>query len=380
MAARRRVFAVSAQQVDPLSWFTGRSVPLAFSTGALLYGAVLVVVTWNQGGTPWLQPIALVLAVSSGAIIHFASRPMHQQMGWGIGAVAILPATLGMILSAVGYAGSEFSLVLWWAPGALALAIGGLGPYVTGRTIAVLGASAAIIATLVSVQFVHPADDAWGPVATAVIMAYPPLLGTTSTVAFSYSVVSHSLRILESPSRVVVAGRTIPDEATLRQELATIARLTARATPFLERIADAARIVPADRALAGQLARRLRDDLVTQTNLSWLDAIARESRLVVVDPDRLARRMNTVQRSALRGMLRAILDTPGTDSSSLLVDLRRAPDGATAVGVSLDMALPEGRRILHLAPYFLGLNTTVDDLIVERGALPRLSFRIPADQ
>ena len=60
---------------------------------------------------------------------------------------------------------------------------------------------------------------------------------------------------------------------------------------------------PAHRALAGQLARRLRDDLVTQSKLSWLDSIARESRLVVVDPDQLARRMNNAQRTGMSGKL-----------------------------------------------------------------------------
>jgi hypothetical protein len=89
--------------------------------------------------------------------------------------------------------------------------------------------------------------------------------------------------------------------------------------------------------------------------------------------------MNNAQRTALRGMLRAILDTPGIDNGSLMVELRSAPDGATAVGVSLDMALPEGRRIMHLAPYYLTLKTAVDDLTFERDKLLKLSFSIPED-
>jgi hypothetical protein len=132
--------------------------------------------------------------------------------------------------------------------------------------------------------------------------------------------------------------------------------------PFLVGIADSGRITAADRALAGQLARRLRDDLVTQSNLSWLDSIAEDSRLVVVDPEHRAGRMRAAQRTALRSLLRAVLDTPGADSSSLLIELRGRPDGATAVGVSIDVELPEGRRIMHLAPYLLTLRTEVDDM------------------
>ena len=97
---------------------------------------------------------------------------------------------------------------------------------------------------------------------------------------------------------------------------------------------------------------------------------------MVVDPDRLAHRMNSAQRTAMRGMLRAIIETPGIDSGSLMVELREAPDGATAVAVSLDMALPEGRRIMHLAPYYLTLRMTVDDLKIETDKLLKVSFNV----
>jgi hypothetical protein len=182
--------------------------------------------------------------------------------------------------------------------------------------------------------------------------------------------------MLESPSRLVVADREVHDEAADRIERVTLAQLTARAAPFLERIAEAGVVTPEERALAGQLARRIRDDLVTQSYVTWLESIAEKSRLVVVDPDRRAKQMDPAQRTALRALLQAILDTPGTDAGSLLVELRAARDGATAVGVSLDITLPEGRRTMHLAPYYLPLGTAVDDLRVDRDLLG-VTFRIP---
>jgi hypothetical protein len=254
-----------------------------------------------------------------------------------------------------------------------------LGPYVPVRQIIALGGTATLVAVLVSVAIVHPTADRWGPVGTAVIIAYPPLLGIIATAVFSYAVVITMLRMLESPSRIMVAGQTVRDEAAEEVERVTMARLTARAVPFLEGIADAGRITPSDRALAGQLARRMRDELVTQSNLTWLDSIASESRLVVVDPDRLARRMSNAQRTAMRGMLRAVIGTPGIDSGSLMVELREAPDGATAVAISLDMALPEGRRIMHLAPYYLTLKTAVDDLTFDSDTLLKLSFSVAGE-
>ena len=376
MATSRRQFVTSAREIDPLSWFTGPLVPVSFALLGLVYGLFLAALTWDDTELPWLQVLAAVLCASSGLAVHIATRPMRRDLGWVGGALALLPAAAGMVLSAIGYSGSDFSVEVWWAPGVLSLMIATIGPYVAVRKILVLGGSTTIVAVLVSLAIVHPTSDRWGPVATAVIIAYPPLLGIVATAVFSYAVVSTMIRMLESPSRIMVAGQTVQDEAAEHVERVTIARLTARAAPFLEGIAAAGHITPPDRALAGQLARRLRDDLVTQSNLTWLDSIASESRLVVVDPDRLAHRMNAAQRTALRGMLRAVVDTPGIDSGSLLVELREAPDGATAVAVSLDMALPEGRRIMHLAPYYLTLKTAVDDLTVDQDTLLKLKFSV----
>jgi hypothetical protein len=156
-----------------------------------------------------------------------------------------------------------------------------------------------------------------------------------------------------------------------------LAELTARAVPFLEGVIAAGKVSATDRALAGQMARRLRDDLVTQSNVSWLDSVASASRLVVIDPEHRAAKMPTAQRTALRALLAAILDTPGTDAGSLLVELRGTEDGSTAVGVSLDMELPEGRRIMHLAPYYLTLGTAVKDLQWSRDKFIKLSFNLP---
>lgn len=378
MATSSRPFVTSARQIDPLSWFTGPLVPISFAFLGLFYGVLLAIITWDDTALPWLQLVAAGLCASSGGVVHVLTRPLRRDLGWITGGLTLVPATAGMILSAIGYSGSGFSIEFWWAPGALSLMIATLGPYVPVRQILVHGGAATLIAVLTSLAIVHPTNDHWWVVGTAVIIAYPPLLGIVATAVFSYAVVSTMIRMLESPSRIMVAGQATRDEEAEHLERATIARLTARAAPFLEGIATVGRITPSDRALAGQLARRLRDDLVTQSNLTWLDSIASESRLVVVDPDRLAHRMNGAQRTAMRGMLRAIVNMPGIDSGSLMVDLREGPGGATAVAVSLDMALPEGRRITHLAPYYLTLRTAVDNLTIDRETLLKLSFNVPA--
>lgn len=377
--ARSRRFALSAQEVDPLSWFTGPLVPLVSSALIVVYGALMTAVTWHDGGLPALQPIAIALCAGAGLVVHAWTRPMRGTFGWPRAALALALAVAGMAVSAAGYAGTAIALELWWAPAGLALSIAGLGPYLAVSRIVVLGLVATVAAAVAALAILNPTHDGWGALGTVLLIAYAPTLATAATATFSTSVVGSALRLLERPSQLAVPGRRVRDEVAQQLEEVTVARLTARAAPFLEALAEAGRITSADRALAGQLARRMRDDLVTQADLSWLDSVAAGSRLVVVDPEHRAKRMNHAQRTALRAMLRAILETPGTDAGSLMVQLRGAADGATAVGVSLDIALPEGRRIMHLAPYYLTLGTTVDDLTLESERHLRLSFSVPAD-
>ncbi len=377
MAPPRRYFATSAQQIDPLSWFTGPYLPLALSGLVLVYGTIVTVVMWGVSDRPGLQLAGLMLCVLAGLLIFARTRPLQPAMGWLSGSLALAAAISGFALSATDYAGTMFNLATWWGPAGPALVLVSLAPYLPVRKVLVLGTVSSIVTVVLGYLILYPVKETIGPVSTALVIAYPPVLAVAATATFSYVVVSTMVPMLESPSRIMIVGQGAMDSAAIEAERVTLARLTARAAPFLEGIADAGRITPEDRALAGQLARRLRDDLVTQSNVSWLDSIADESRLVVVDPDRLAKRMNNAQRTALRGLLQAILELPETDQGSLMIDLRKAADGATAVGLSIDMALPEGRRIMHIAPYYLTLRMAVDDLKVTRDGI---TFRIAPER
>jgi hypothetical protein len=378
MRSGRPAIAVSAQQADPLSWFIGRLVPLTFAALAVLYGAFSIAWSWTATAVPALQLLALALVGTSGLLVHVLTRPMRSVLTWRWASLALLLTVAGMVVSAAGYAGDDIPVERWWGSAALALAIAALSPYLPTWQLLALGGGATAIATVASTLLLHPIAPDAGPVVGGIVVGYPAALAVVAGAVFAYSVVRATLPIVRAPSGAILIGDDVRDQVADELERVTLARLTARAAPFLAGVADAGRITPADRALAGQLARRLRDELVTQSNLSWLDSVAAGSRMVVVDPDRRARDMDAAQRTALRAMLDAILATPGTDAGSLLIDLRAAPDGATAVAVSLDMALPEGRRIMHLAPYVLTLGTAVDDLTVDSAEHLRLSFRVPA--
>ncbi|MDO7881278.1 hypothetical protein [Antiquaquibacter soli] len=372
--ARSRYVVLSAQQVDPLSWFTGPYLPLALSGLIFVSGAVITATSWSTSEHPWLQLAGLLLNVIAALLIHVRTRPLQRPIGWGTGTLALATSILGLVLSALDYRGTELNLNLWWGPAAPAIILLCLSPYLPARTMWVLGSATTIVTVGASMAILYPVNDYVGPVMTAVMIGFPVVMATAASTLFAYSLVSTMLPMLESPSRIMVVGQQARDEAVAELEHKTVARLIGRARPFLESVADAGRVTPEDRALAGQLARRLRDDLITQASESWLDSIASTSRLVVVDPDRLARLMTNAQRTAVLAMLRAILESPEADSDSLMIELRRAPDGSTAAAISMDLALPEGRRIMHFAPYYLTLKTAVDDLEFDRD---RLTFRIP---
>lgn len=373
----RRFWSLSAQEADPLSWFTGSLVPLVFAGLNLAYGSAFALATWDASPQPVVQLIGVLLCAGACVLIHVLTRPLRRRIGWVGASVALAIAVVGMGVSAVGYAGSDLAIELWWAPFGLALVIGSLGPYLPARALLLLGTASAVVAVPFAWFVLREHPLPWGPVATALIIASPILSGIVALSAFSVAVVSRTVPLIEKRSQSLLSldgPRGASAESGERERLAA---LISRAAPFIEQVARAGVVTSADRSLAGQLARRLRDDLVTQSNLSWLDSVARE-RLVVVDPDHQAGRMRASQRTALRALIRAILDTPGTDAGSLLVELRAHPDGSTVVGVSLDFELPEGRRIMHLAPYYLALRGSVDDLRWSDDRFLRVTFNLPA--
>lgn len=373
-----RFWNLSAQEVDPLSWFTGSLAPLVFAALNLVYGLGFAIVTWDASRRPLLQIVGVALCAAACVLVHVLTRPMRRRLGWGGAAAAVGIAVVGFGVSTLGYAGAALAIEVWWAPFGLALTIGSLGPYLPARALILLGGAAAFVAVPFAWLTVREHPTPWGPVSTALIIASPIVSGVVALSAFSIAVVSRTLPLIEKRTQSILSLDTPSGERNEAAERARLAGLIARAAPFIEQIARDGVVRPADRTLAGQLARRLRDDLVTQSNLSWLDSVARD-RLVVVDPDQQAERMRSSQRTALRALIRAILETPGTDAGSLLVELRAHPDGSTAVGVSLDFELPEGRRIMHLAPYYLALRGSVDDLEWSDDRFLRVTFNLPAE-
>jgi hypothetical protein len=268
----------------------------------------------------------------------------------------------------------------WWASIGVGCVIAALGPFSTVRQVLVYGTGLTAVTAACGYAAFAPVSAVWPALSVTLIAACAGVVATVATATFGYVVVSRTQALqalLRGAGTAPPAPEGASDDLARQVERRTLARLGNRVAPFLEGIAAAGEVTAADRALAGQLARQLRSDLVSQVNRTWLDSVALFGRIYVVDPDKRADRMNAAQRTALRALLLSVTTNPGAAVGSLFIELRGEPDGSTAVALSLDFSLPEGRRAMMLAPYYLTLQTTVDSLTWDPSR-DLLRFQLPA--
>lgn len=367
----------SPQTVDPLSWFGGQQLPLVFALLAVLQGLALTLINWSEWTTPVLQLTALPFFLFAGYLIAESTKPHRAQFGPPQAGVILTVALIGVCVSAAGAFGSSVTVRQWWGSIALAVVLASLAPFSSARHLMFYTVPTAAVTCVVGgVALVLPGQT-WPNLGALVIVTAPVLIGGIAASVFSYTVVHNTRKLLRAAEPVADHPHSPADDVRLR-EIERVARMSGRVAPFLQGIAEAGVITEADRALAGQLARRLRADLVTAVDRSWLDALATEPGLVVSDPDRLADRMNEAQRSALRGLLVAVFESPVVDNHTILIELRDHGDGSTGVALSIDVDLPEGRRLMLLAPHYLTLKSTVRNLSWDDGRSLKLRFRVPA--
>lgn len=366
----------AARDVDPMSWFTGPYVPLVFAGFVLLFGGTMSIVTWDESDWPATQLIGVAICTIACLVVQLLTS-RRNRFDWQIGVSAVAIGGAGFIVSALGYSQSVFAIELWWAPVCYALALASLAPYLAAWRLLLYGLIALATAVPVAFVIIDPRVPEWGSVSVFVILATPIAVAVAAGTAFSYTAVRRMLPIVDNRSSAVITARMELDPADEEAERAGLARYTARAVPFLRTIAERGTIEPADRALAGEIARYLRDDLVSRSDLAWLGLRADDRRVVVIDPERRADSMRSAQRGAIRDMVRAVLDDPTTDATTMLIELRPQDDGSTAAAITLDTELPEGRRVRHLAPYFFNLRGEMKDVRLSRD---RLSFRVPPNE
>ena len=368
---------VTPQQIDPLSWFTRPLVPVAFAALAALIGLATSIIQWGLADEPWLDVAAIALVASACVLIQIWTRPLRPMFGPRQALAPLALTVAGLALSTVSAIDSRALVQYWWASIGVGCVIAALGPFSTVRQILVYGTGLTAVTAACGYVAFAPVSTVWPAVSVTIIAGCAGVVATVATATFCYVVVSRTQALLHGAGTVAPASDAASDELARRVERRTLARLGNRVAPFLESIAEAGEVTAADRALAGQLARQLRSDLVSQVNRTWLDSVALFGRIYVVDPEKRADRMNAAQRTALRALLLSVTTNPGAAVGSLFIELRGEADGSTAVALSLDFSLPEGRRAMLLAPYYLTLQTTVDSLTWDPSR-DLLQFQLPA--
>jgi len=366
----------SPQDVDPISWFTGPRAPILFSLAGVVEGLVITVVYWARWSSVPFQFVGIALFLVAGLVTASGARPHRPRFSPLRSSGVLLIACTGVVASAIGTVGGTVPVTQWWPNIALGVTVVVISPYCTPRNLLIASVPLVAFSGIFGLLVFIGSQDFWPPAAIFLLGAGPTTIGAAAGVVFSYTVVSRTMAMLDTAAGVEEFYPTTEPLGDDEQR-GTVARLSTRIAPFVEAVAKAGVITAADRALAAQIARRLRSELVLESDKSWLDVVAQKSGMIVSDPGRLADRMNESQRAALHGLLVAALESSVVDRQTLLIELRAQPDGSTAVALSIDVDLPEGRRLVLLAPYYLTLKTTVDDLSWDDGRSLLLRFRIP---
>lgn len=369
----------SPQDVDPISWFTGPRMPILFAVAGVLQGVIITILYWGDWSSTVLQFVAMPFFLGAGWLTALSAQPNRRRFALRDAAGILALACAGLVVSAVGTYGGTLSPSQWWPGIALAATLVGISPYCT--PLKQLLCSLPILAFVGVVGWIafSGVPQYWPPVMLDILIVGPTAIGALAGIVFSLTVVARTLAMLDTSAGneefYPVAGALDPE-----QQRDSVARMSARVAPFVQQVAESGVITAENRALAAQLARLLRRELVNATSRSWLDIVASETGMIVSDPARLADSMNESQRAALRGLLVAATGSTGVDRHTLLIELRAQPDGSTAVALSIDVDLPEGRRLLLLAPYYLTLKTTVEDLSWADGSSLLLQFRIAPNE
>ncbi len=354
---------------------------MVFGGVATTFGLAMALIA--QGGAlriafGCLSVFVMVVAFSS--VLFLAPRrrvklnPMVTFTPVGIGWVA-------MLLGVASEWGTTVPFELRWSPITFALLLASLSPYLSAVRILIIGTlSTAVSLSVTALSLTaEPHPSYWPPLVALLVGGGMILIATAASTVFCYQVVARTMRWAASPSGEAISSGVLGEAARrriLRQELSSVSD---RVLPLLERVTESGVVTEADRVQAKALSESIRAELVERSNLSWLESLTRQMNITVIDHDRLAERMNLGQRSALLGLLTAATKELFEVTTPVVIELRGEANGATAVAISADRALPEGRKLVLLAPHYVSLAAAVDDVEWNTGARNRLhmSFRVP---
>lgn len=369
----------SPQSADPLSWFTKPFWPLALAVAIVLTGVVNFAATLPEDGILPFRLTAVALFALACVIIHRTSSPRLRSFRPRHAIIPLALSWIAVIVSGIGASSNTVDVNFWVAPLGLSVVLAALAPFTSAVWLAAYG----LISTTVCgvTALIAFGTNGYWPLFTTVTMGVIiPLQATVASTVFSAYIVDRVSRWVDLPIELVHNKDLVHDFSHWQVPQGKLTSLGDRVTPFIERIAQEGFVTSKDRSLAAQLAKEVRDQLVADSNRSWLDRLAAGRGLTVVDPAHRAGWMTLKQRSAVRSLVLAVSESPVLDAGSLRIELRKQDDDSTAVALSMKLDLPEGRRLMMLAPYYLNLQATVDGLVWEDSEQLNMRFQLPAQK
>ncbi len=373
-----RALVLSPQSVDPVSWFAGPFLPVTFAVAMGVIGTGFVLWTLPQFTNPFVQFAAVLCFVFACLAVHRPAKPRLQPFRIRHTVLPTVLAWAGVIVSALGVDRPHADVGQWWAPLGIAVVLAALAPFSSAALLMGVGLlSTAACAVIGVLTFGQQSAGGWPILTTVIIAGMVPLQGTAAAAMFSGVIVDRVLRWSALPIRGRLSTDQALDFSLWNADRDELKLLGDRVLPFITKVADNGFVTLRDRTVAAELAREIRDELLKTADRSWLEPLASDHRLKVVDPENLAVRLTLAQRGAVRSMLEAVLNSSALVPGSLSMELREAEDHGVAAGLSMRLELPEGKRLMLLAPHYLTLQAAVDDLVWEDRDQLSMRFRIP---
>jgi hypothetical protein len=367
----------SPHSVDPLSWFIRPFLPVTFAIAMALGGAGFVAGTLQEFNSPVYQLIAVVCFVLACLAIHRRPKPRLDPFRLEHAVLPLALAWVGVMVSGAGVSQGDGDITRWWAPLGVALVLAALAPFNSAVLLVCFGILSTVVCSVVAVLVFEASPDGWPLLTIIVIAALVPLQATVAAALFSGFIVDRILRWSSLPIQGALSDNRALDFSQWNAQRGELKLLSDRVVPFLEQVADDGFIAARDRTLAAQLGREVRDALLATVDRTWLDSLAADHGLRVIDPSNRAVVLTRAQRGAVRSLIVAALESSALVPDSLSIELRDSADGSVAVGLTMRLDLPEGKRMMLLAPYYLTLRATVDDLVWENRDQLNMRFRIP---
>lgn len=356
------------QQLDPLGALTGRPVTIAASVGI---PAFAVVMTWfnRHDVDNWmLAALALVAITACGATLAWASSPLHAPFTVRMHTVVTGLAVAAYVLAAASMWQSNRFVRDDWGPIAIGLVLLSLSQFRPPKEIASTGLVIALFAGVFTLAQAHSFTTGVSPIAYSVVTMTPILALSLASAAFGRLLIDGLNRWRQRAKR---AASTFSDQnsgwiaRSVQQDRVTI--LNQDVVPFFAEVQRTGVITEASRVRAREISDAVRAIMVAEADRTWLDIIVDQcvgDTVQVNDPARLAFRMSTEQRTAVRAILVALTGHAAFLPEDFALTIDEKGDTCRARLV-LTMNTIDSVVRSEFAPYFAVMRIVFSELKVE---------------